>query len=131
MLPRLRLSAAGAAAMSRLVARAPPLAPHLPRYLSTPSSSLIFPTKLAATDPPPAFLPRFYASWRRPGCATGFFGGCFASLRGFRKARRRPAAKKQPPPKERQLELDVKICLEEELPDDPEVLVSSFFFVSF
>lgn len=126
MLPRLSLSAA----MSRLLARAvpPTAAEHLPRYLSTPSSSLVYPTKLA---PPSAFLPRFYTSWRRPGCATGFFGGYFASLRGFRKARRRPAAKKQPPPKERQLELDVKICLEEELPDDPEVLVSSSFFVFF
>ncbi|KAF3788729.1 Endoribonuclease [Nymphaea thermarum] len=44
-----------------------------------------------------------------------------ASVRGFRKTRRRPVARKNPS-KERQLELDVKICLEEELPDDPEIL---------
>ncbi|KAL4189332.1 hypothetical protein AMTRI_Chr08g206510 [Amborella trichopoda] len=49
------------------------------------------------------------------------FEGYFASVRGFRKLRRRPQARKQSP-KEKKLELDVRICVEEELPDDPEVL---------
>ncbi|EHA8590481.1 endoribonuclease YBEY, chloroplastic [Cocos nucifera] len=49
------------------------------------------------------------------------FGGFFGSLRGFRKTRRRLTAKKQAL-KEKQLELDVKISIEEELPNDPEVL---------
>ncbi|ERN04899.1 hypothetical protein AMTR_s00080p00046380 [Amborella trichopoda] len=49
------------------------------------------------------------------------FEGYFASVRGFRKLRRRPQARKQSP-KEKKLELNVRICVEEELPDDPEVL---------
>ncbi|XP_020528756.1 uncharacterized protein LOC18443482 isoform X2 [Amborella trichopoda] len=51
---------------------------------------------------------------------TGF-EGYFASVRGFRKLRRRPHAWKQSP-KVKKLELHVRICIEEELPDDPEVL---------
>ncbi|PIA56221.1 hypothetical protein AQUCO_00700519v1 [Aquilegia coerulea] len=42
--------------------------------------------------------------------------GVFVSQRGYRKLRRKPLKK------EKQLELDVRICIEEELPDDPEVL---------
>lgn len=41
-----------------------------------------------------------------------------ASNREYRKVRRRPAKSK-----EKQLELRVSICIEEELPDDPEILV--------
>ncbi|XAR69283.1 Sugar-phosphatase [Bertholletia excelsa] len=41
----------------------------------------------------------------------------FAALRGHRKARRWPAKRK-----EKELELAVKICIEEQLPHDPEVL---------
>ena len=41
-----------------------------------------------------------------------------ASNREYRKVRRRPAKSK-----EKQLELSVSICIEEELPDDPEILV--------
>nr|XP_010914881.1 endoribonuclease YBEY, chloroplastic isoform X2 [Elaeis guineensis] len=53
--------------------------------------------------------------------SPALFGGFFGSLRGFRKTRRRLAAKKQAL-KEKQLELDVKISIEDELPNDPEVL---------
>uniref|UniRef100_A0A5B7AM20 Sugar-phosphatase n=1 Tax=Davidia involucrata TaxID=16924 RepID=A0A5B7AM20_DAVIN len=44
------------------------------------------------------------------------FGKIFASQRGYRKVRRRPAKSKE------ELELSVKICIEEQLPDDPEIL---------
>ncbi|GFZ17183.1 haloacid dehalogenase-like hydrolase family protein [Actinidia rufa] len=44
-------------------------------------------------------------------------GKVFASQRGYRKVRRRPAKSK-----EKELELSVNICIEEQLPDDPEIL---------
>ncbi|XP_026664620.2 endoribonuclease YBEY, chloroplastic-like isoform X1 [Phoenix dactylifera] len=53
---------------------------------------------------------------------AGSLGGFLAnSNRGYRKPRRRPAAKRQAP-KEKPLELDIKICIEEDLPDDPEIM---------
>ncbi|KAK3040964.1 hypothetical protein RJ639_029074 [Escallonia herrerae] len=45
------------------------------------------------------------------------FGKVFADQRGYRKVRRRPAKNR-----EKELELDVKICIEEQLGDDPEIL---------
>ncbi|KAK1408146.1 hypothetical protein QVD17_39780 [Tagetes erecta] len=48
-------------------------------------------------------------------------GKVYASQRGYRKVRGRPAARKKKD-KAKELELDVKICIEEQLPDDPEVL---------
>ncbi|RRT50237.1 hypothetical protein B296_00051889 [Ensete ventricosum] len=51
------------------------------------------------------------------------FGGFFANLRGFRKVRRRQAASKKEATKDKQLQLDVKIGIEEEMPKDPEVLL--------
>ncbi|KAL6006055.1 hypothetical protein ACLOJK_040100 [Asimina triloba] len=48
--------------------------------------------------------------------------GIFACQRGFRKTRRKPVAAKKKAAKEKQLELNVAICIEEEMPDDPEVL---------
>lgn len=44
----------------------------------------------------------------------------FASQRDYRKFRKRPLKKRD---KEKELELSVKICIEEQLPDDPEILV--------
>lgn len=61
----------------------------------------------------------------------GVGGGVYASQRGFRKVRGRPtsaARKKQQKGKE--LELDVKICIEQQLPDDPEILVTFYSFHS-
>lgn len=46
------------------------------------------------------------------------FGKVFASGREYRKTRRKPA-----PRRREELELNVKICIEEQLPDDPEILV--------
>lgn len=51
------------------------------------------------------------------------FGGFFTNQRGYRKTRRGLAAVKKQAPKEKKLELNVSICIEEELPEDPEVLV--------
>ncbi|KAI5669171.1 hypothetical protein M9H77_19024 [Catharanthus roseus] len=45
------------------------------------------------------------------------FGKVFASGREYRKTRRKPA-----PRRREELELNVKICIEEQLPDDPEIL---------
>lgn len=67
-----------------------------------------------------------------PRRAVGFLPahGVVASLRGFRKSRRGKAAKKQVATKERELKRNVQICIEEELPDDPEVLVLLIAFFS-
>eukprot|EP00262_Sarcandra_glabra_P013612 TRINITY_DN3818_c0_g2_i1.p1 TRINITY_DN3818_c0_g2~~TRINITY_DN3818_c0_g2_i1.p1 ORF type:complete len:588 (-),score=122.17 TRINITY_DN3818_c0_g2_i1:33-1796(-) len=85
----------------------PPI--HLPLVLSSNSSSSVHPLRFhVASCRRPEIIPR-----------AAFVGGFFASLRGYRKAaRRRQVAR----PKEKSLELDVKICIEEELPNDPEVL---------
>ena len=48
----------------------------------------------------------------------------FAEQRGYRKVRRRVAKSKQ-----KELELNVSICIEDELPDDPEVLVHILFIL--
>lgn len=47
------------------------------------------------------------------------FARVSASQRGYRKVRRKPAKKS----KEKELELSVSICIEDDLPDDPEILV--------
>jgi hypothetical protein len=64
------------------------------------------------------------------------FAGLLSGIRGFRKARRPAAAAKRPqpqdtappppppPPKESEIELIARIGLEEDMPDDAEVLVS-------
>lgn len=49
-----------------------------------------------------------------------------AGQRGYRKVRRRATAKS----KQKELELNVSICIEEELPDDPEILVPPRFSYS-
>ncbi|XP_068648261.1 endoribonuclease YBEY, chloroplastic [Aristolochia californica] len=131
MVPRLPSSLSrilSSSAMSRVVARALPLATNpsaltgsfrsfsKPSLVSFPSARL--PIFSSGTE---VFCPGFYGSWRNPSSPRRLFAGCFASLRGFRKARGRPTAKKQPP-KEKELELIVRICIEEELPDDPELL---------
>ncbi|CAA6671398.1 unnamed protein product [Spirodela intermedia] len=48
--------------------------------------------------------------------------GLISSLRRFRKFRRRQAARKRAVPEERELELSVKVCIEEGMPHDSEVL---------
>ncbi|KAK1265451.1 hypothetical protein QJS04_geneDACA015704 [Acorus gramineus] len=127
--------------MSRIVSRAFPLASR--SALRPPP---LLPVRCVRSPPPPAavlrrrnlILPlssfrvphRSYCS-PRDSCSTGdgsrlgSLRRIFASLKG-RSPRRRsgPAAKRKAaqPLKERELLLDVKICIEEDLPDDPEIL---------
>lgn len=53
-----------------------------------------------------------------------------ATVRGLRKLRRRNGAAKKPPPppKEREIELSVRIGLDDDLPNDHEVVVACLFF---
>ncbi|KAJ6812894.1 uncharacterized protein M6B38_146160 [Iris pallida] len=121
--------------MARMVSRALPLASRAstssfplrrlptssPFTPSPPSSSILSPRALFP------ILMSFSSSRRSfhvlPRGSSPFGGGIFSSLRGFRKTRRRQASKKQAPPhKERELELSVKICVEDDLPDDPELM---------
>jgi hypothetical protein len=52
----------------------------------------------------------------------------WASHRGYRKVRQRPPAARRS--KEKDLELSVSICIEEGLPNDPEILVKETSFLS-
>lgn len=52
----------------------------------------------------------------------------WASQRGYREFRRRPAAARRS--KKKDLELNVSICIEEGLPNDPEILVKETSFLS-
>lgn len=70
-------------------------------------SSILSPARLSCKDDRKLFFTS----------ARGF-GKVFASSRGYRKTRRKAA-----PRRKDELELDVKICIEEQLPDDPEILV--------
>ncbi|WOG84073.1 hypothetical protein DCAR_0103253 [Daucus carota subsp. sativus] len=60
---------------------------------------------------------RFLSDASRSGEEWSVRRGVFAEQRGYRKLRRRAAKSK-----EKELELCVKICVEEQLPDDPETL---------
>ncbi|XP_072995436.1 endoribonuclease YBEY, chloroplastic-like isoform X1 [Typha latifolia] len=119
--------------MARIVVRALPLASRSRRPIaaallrqqtvaspasSSPLSHPSLSTSAFSHFPP---LRSFHVSSRFSRSSVPF-GGFFASLRGFRKVRRRQAVSKKQTPKEKQLELSVKIGIEEEMPDDPEVL---------
>ncbi|XP_058086462.1 endoribonuclease YBEY, chloroplastic-like [Magnolia sinica] len=100
--------------MSRMLARALPLASKSPPITAVHSRSFC---------PSPAFSPcssishrSFHVSSQNPNHHRTLAGIFFRKL-----TRRRAAAKKQSS-KEKQLELNVSICIEEEMPDDPEVL---------
>lgn len=53
-----------------------------------------------------------------------------AGRREYRKVRSRRVAAAAKKSKEKELELSVKICLEEQLPEDPEIMVMTQFFSS-
>ncbi|KAJ8751147.1 hypothetical protein K2173_016328 [Erythroxylum novogranatense] len=103
--------------------------------LSTPSSTIVFsPSTLFSTPKPNIFASssssflgnKFHSLFgdgyvRVLGPIVGGRGGAgsvWAARRDYRKLRRRALAKS----KEKELQLNVTICLEEELPDDPEIL---------
>ncbi|KAI9106530.1 hypothetical protein K1719_022058 [Acacia pycnantha] len=60
---------------------------------------------------------RFHVLCRSGGKHLSAFGGARAEQRGYRKTRKRT-----PKNKEKELELSVDICIEEDLPDDDEIL---------
>ncbi|KAJ0986456.1 hypothetical protein J5N97_004812 [Dioscorea zingiberensis] len=110
------------AARARLLHSLPPISSALSSSLSR-ASPISFP--LPFLSPLPSFSSKTqWRCFRIPflcSSSPGPFSGFLATLRGFRKLRRRPTGKKQAP-KEKQLELKVNICVEEEMPDDPEIL---------
>ncbi|KAI3522440.1 hypothetical protein L1887_00199 [Cichorium endivia] len=92
--------------------------PSLPSLVSHCRSNLSY-----STTSSPLFGGLFAANRRRDGDwmhSRRLGGKVLASQRGYRKVRGRPAARKKEKGKE--LELDVRICIEEQLPDDPEIL---------
>jgi hypothetical protein len=135
--------------MARIVSRALPFASRSSLHLPIPpplrSAALLRsapapPLPSAAAAAPTASL----LSWRwltatpEPSPeAPPLFAGFFAGIRGFRKGRRGQAAAKRPqlqeeaapppppppPPKESEIELYARVNVEEDMPDDPEVLV--------
>ncbi|KAJ6803104.1 uncharacterized protein M6B38_109010 [Iris pallida] len=128
--------------MARIVARALPLLSRSspPPLCGTsvsfcrlpPASSPATPLTLSSSFNPPRALFLILASdssppWRRsfqvvPPRGSSPSGTIFSSTRGFRKTRgRQPASKKQVRRKNNKLELSVKICIEEGLPEDPEI----------
>lgn len=112
-----------------------PMARYIPRATlisitpipigNTTRPNLIFPPQTHRFDASKASLffgRRFHAlcggEWR--GSATPLLRGRICAWqRDYRKVRRRA-----PKSKDKELELNVSICLEEELPDDPEILVT-------
>ncbi|OVA12472.1 Endoribonuclease YbeY [Macleaya cordata] len=108
------------ASMARIVTRAFPLAfrssPNNQtslRFLSHTSTRFL--TSFSSSSSSSVFGRRIQISCEEERNPTR--KGVFANQRGYRKVRRWPEKKK-----EKELELNVQICLEEELPDDPEIL---------
>nr|CAD1843183.1 unnamed protein product [Ananas comosus var. bracteatus] len=87
----------------------------LPSAVASPlSSSLLLPSRISEGGSLPS---------PRDSCFTGALGVLFVgtSRRWYRKARRSPRVRPRRT-KEKPLELDVEICIEEELPEDPQLL---------
>ncbi|KAK3161887.1 hypothetical protein QOZ80_1BG0082730 [Eleusine coracana subsp. coracana] len=130
--------------MARIVSRALPFASRSSLHLPIPPPLCGAALLRSAPTPPlpsaPAAAPTAsLLSWRgltatsepRP-CAPPLFAGFFTGIRGFRRGRRGQAAAKRappqedaappPPPKESEIELYARVGVEEDMPDDPEVL---------
>ncbi|CAL4961513.1 unnamed protein product [Urochloa decumbens] len=128
--------------MARIVSRALPFASRTSLCLSRPpplpGAALL---RSAAAVPPPLPPAASLLSWRgltgapEPSLAPPPpFAGFLSGIRGFRKVRRGPPAAKRsqpqdaapppppPPPKEGEIELIARIGVEEDMPDDDEVL---------
>lgn len=133
--------------MARIVARALPFSGHLrlrsPAISATlrwfspssfhghPASSSHYSALLPPTLSQSSFLRRsIHVS---PGYSRQlpFAGYNMRSVRGIRKLRRRNGAVKKPPPppKETEIELSVRIGLDDDLPNDHEVVVTCFAFL--
>ncbi|KAJ9701879.1 hypothetical protein PVL29_003902 [Vitis rotundifolia] len=108
--------------MARVLSRASPLpcpSPPSAAFVSNLSfSHSSIPFQISSPSPKSSiFGAAFRLVCRENERFSKRFGRILASQRGYRKLRRRPAKSK-----EKELELGVKICIEEELPDDPEIL---------
>lgn len=133
MLPRLSPLLRNSS-MARAVPRASTPLPLPTLLLATTLSSLHSPSSLSFAPKPSNFNFLLLTN-------TGLFNKKFetfsqenyrctvwASHRGYRKVRQRPAAARRS--KEKDLELSVSICIEEGLPNDPEILVKETSFLS-
>jgi hypothetical protein len=141
----LPLSAAAAgrrasATMARIVSRALPFASrshlHLPPPLRGAALLSSAPHLPAASSTASLLSRRGFTPTAEPLRSVPPFAGFLAGIRGLRRGRRGQAAAKRdepqdpapppsppPPPKESEIELCARIAVEEDLPDDIEVLV--------
>ncbi|KAK9273734.1 hypothetical protein L1049_018544 [Liquidambar formosana] len=110
--------------MARAISRAAPFllksSPIPTSSLHSHSHSVFFPYTIrffSSSIDSSFFGGRSYISRREDQKLPRGLGRVFAEQRGYRKVRKRPAKKKK-----NELELNVSICIEEELPDDPEIL---------
>lgn len=136
MLPRLssvlRTLPSSTAPMARIISRATPLPVTRTSYAAISflnSPSISYKThRLDASSPSKSsslFGRGFRVLCRREEeSVVRSSRKVFAEQRGYRKVRRRVAKSKQ-----KELELNVSICIEDELPDDPEVLVHFLFIL--
>ncbi|CAN1219053.1 Endoribonuclease YBEY, chloroplastic [Linum perenne] len=118
MLPRVAplLRSSSAAAMGRPISRAAllPIAVSIATPTTPSHSSFTNSFPFTTTRYFHALSPRHDARFSKPAVT----GACGAGQRGYRKMRRRAAAKS----KQKELELNVSICIEDGLPDDSEIL---------
>lgn len=151
--PSLRPPHHAGTSMARIVSRALPFASRsslrLPLPPPFPGAALVRSAAAGSPLPPAAeaALAASLLSWRghtatpEPSIAAPPpFAGFLAGIRRFRKGRRGQASAKRsqpqdappppppPPPKEREIELVARIGIEEDMPDDPEVLVNITFY---
>ncbi|CAL8102427.1 unnamed protein product [Prunus armeniaca] len=91
--------------------------PALPHSISPPKTQRFYASKSSL------FGWKFHSlcgdEWRGAARPPLLSGPIYSSQREYRKMRRRTTKTKE---KEKEIELDVSICIEEDLPDDPEVL---------
>ncbi|KAL3500626.1 hypothetical protein ACH5RR_039719 [Cinchona calisaya] len=102
-----------------------PLSFPLPPPLRSPTPSSLF--SHSSIFGPPASVFSCKDDRRLFWTFSRGFGKIFASWREYRKSRRKPAPAPAPvrakaKSKKKELELSVNICIEEQLPDDPEIL---------
>ncbi|ONI33745.1 hypothetical protein PRUPE_1G444400 [Prunus persica] len=130
LLLTLHLPSSSATQMARYITRATLLS-IIPIPIRHTAAS--FPALPHSISPPKT--QRFYASkcslfgwgfhslcgdeWRGAARPPFLSGPIYSSQKEYRKMRRRATKTKE---KEKEIELDVSICIEEDLPDDPEVL---------
>jgi hypothetical protein len=153
--PSLRPPHHAGTSMARIVSRALPFASRsslrLPLPPPFPGAALVRSAAAGSPLPPAAeaALAASLLSWRGHTAtpessiaAPPPFAGFLAGIRRFRKGRRGQASAKRsqpqdappppppppPPPKEREIELVARIGIEEDMPDDPEVLVNITFY---